>query len=57
MHDLVYEKVITVMQEIFGDRIVNHEHQPKIFEYQVKLAKWVAEKQWTDTEPSSTTKQ
>lgn len=34
--------VIDKMLEVFGeDRIVNAEHYPKVFEYQVKLAKWL----------------
>lgn len=34
--------VIDEMIKIFGeDRIANPEHQPKIFEYQFNLAKWM----------------
>ena len=39
---IVPQLVIDKMLEVFGeDRIVHPEHQPKVFEYQFKLAKWL----------------
>lgn len=45
---ITVEQVQEKMIELFGDKVVNPEHYPKQFEYQVKLAKWMLQ-----TEPST----
>lgn len=34
-------KVIEFMQEYFGEHIVDPEHSPIVFSYQVRLAVWM----------------
>lgn len=41
MEPVTIEQVQEKMIELFGDRIVNPEHWPRQFEYQVKLARWM----------------
>ena len=36
------------MQELFGEKVANPEHQPKVFEYQVKLARWMVTQEESD---------
>lgn len=41
---IIPQLVIEEMLKIFGeDKIVHPEHQPRLFEYQVRLAKWVVD--------------
>ncbi len=43
--ELTHEKLCAEMQRLFGDNIVNPEVYPRIFSYQVFLAKWMIEKE------------
>lgn len=36
------------MQELFGEKVVNPDHQPKVFEYQVGLARWLVTQEESD---------
>jgi hypothetical protein len=42
------DQVIDQMEILFPDQIASHEHNPIVFEYQIKLARWMQEQQ---TEP------
>ena len=36
------------MQELFGEKVANPEHLPKVFEYQVELARWMVTQEESD---------
>lgn len=48
------EKVIELMEELFADNIASTEHSPVVFEYQIKLAKWMLEQQREALAPQPT---
>lgn len=51
-----YEQVVEQMEQVFQDQIASSEHSPRVFEYQVKLARWMVEKaqEQNNTVPAAT---